>query len=305
MKNGPLVSIVVLSYNSSRTILETLDSINKQTYSNIELVIADDASKDNTREICQEWIKKNKDRFSNVLLNECMPNVGVTQNLANGVSLASGEWIKPIAGDDLLTPECCSVFVDYILENLDTQIVFGNTIAFKDVNGERVFIDNNLKRDLVSFSKLTVKEQCAQLLSNNGLPATCSFIRRNLFLRFPLDIKYRNIEDWPYWIKLTKNGIHIDFIDRDLALYRREESVSTHKKIFWNLSYATSVQRFYNDLIVELENTNPALADRYKKELCEMFLSIYIFDNKKNILTTMLNRLVRKKLYCGSFFKVK
>lgn len=305
MKNEPLVSVVVLTYNSSKTIEDTLDSIYKQTYPNIELVISDDASKDNTREVCQEWIDKFKGRFSNVFLSENTSNVGVTQNLANGVSLAHGEWIKPIAGDDLLKSECCSVFVDYVKKNPQTQIVFGDTTAFKDVNGKRIYIENKLKRDLVLFSKLSAKEQCSQLYSNNGLPATCSFISKELFCRYPLDVKYRNIEDWPYWLKLTKNGIHLDYIDRVLALYRREESVSIHRKTFWNLNYAASIQMFYNDLIVELENKNSILATRYKKELFEMFLSIYIFNNKKNLITNILRKMIRNKLYYGSYFKIK
>lgn len=305
MKNEPLVSIVVLTYNSSKTIEETLDSIYKQTYPNIELVISDDASKDNTREVCQEWINKFKGRFTNVILNEYKPNVGVTQNLANGVDLANGEWIKPIAGDDLLKPECCAFFVCYIQQNPDTQIVFGNTIAFKDVDGQRVYIENKLKRDLISFSRLSAKEQCEQLYSNNGLPATCSFIRKGLFYRYPLDVKYRNIEDWPYWIKITKNGIHIEYVDEILALYRMGESVSSRKMSFWNINYASSIKLFYGDLINELKDINPALSERYEKELFEMNISLFLFDNKRNIFTKFLQRLIVNKIYYGGFFRFK
>ncbi len=52
-----LVSIVVITYNSAKFILETLESSKAQTYKNIELIISDDCSTDNTVEICQQWIR--------------------------------------------------------------------------------------------------------------------------------------------------------------------------------------------------------------------------------------------------------
>lgn len=64
-KNKPLVSIVVTTYNSSKYVLETLESVKAQTYKNIELIISDDYSLDNTVEICKKWITENSDRFVN------------------------------------------------------------------------------------------------------------------------------------------------------------------------------------------------------------------------------------------------
>ena len=52
----PLVSVVIITYNSEKTIIETLESIKNQTYKNIELIISDDFSKDNTVEICKQCI---------------------------------------------------------------------------------------------------------------------------------------------------------------------------------------------------------------------------------------------------------
>ena len=60
--SNPLVSVVV-TYNSSATVLETLDSIKNQTYKNIELIITDDFSKDDTVALCQSWVDTNKERF--------------------------------------------------------------------------------------------------------------------------------------------------------------------------------------------------------------------------------------------------
>ena len=60
----PLVSIIVITYNSSKYVLETLESAKAQTYENIELIISDDGSTDDTIKICKNWLEKNQDRFN-------------------------------------------------------------------------------------------------------------------------------------------------------------------------------------------------------------------------------------------------
>ena len=61
--NNPLVSIIVVTYNSSLYVRETLESAKRQSYRNLELIVTDDASKDDTVKICREWIENNKNRF--------------------------------------------------------------------------------------------------------------------------------------------------------------------------------------------------------------------------------------------------
>ena len=57
---SPLISILVISYNSSKFIIDTLESIKKQSYNNIELIVSDDYSTDNTIELVTNWLKLNK-----------------------------------------------------------------------------------------------------------------------------------------------------------------------------------------------------------------------------------------------------
>ena len=97
-----LVSVIVVVYNSSKTVLETLESIKNQTYKNIELVITDDASSDNTIEIVTEWGEKNRNYFNNFLVLKTEKNTGVSANVARGIQASKGEYYKDIAGDDLL-----------------------------------------------------------------------------------------------------------------------------------------------------------------------------------------------------------
>ena len=75
-----LVSVCVVTYNSAATIVDTLESIKAQTYQNLELVVSDDCSKDDTVKVCREWIAANKDRFAAATVIESEVNTGVSAN---------------------------------------------------------------------------------------------------------------------------------------------------------------------------------------------------------------------------------
>ena len=93
----PLVSICVITYNSSKTVLSTLESIKAQSYSNIELVISDDCSPDNTVEIVQQWLEENKSWFIRTELITVEKNTGVTGNVNRSCKNTQGKYVKPIA----------------------------------------------------------------------------------------------------------------------------------------------------------------------------------------------------------------
>ena len=76
----PLVSINITTYNSSKFIIETLESAKMQTYQNIELIVSDDSSVDNTVELCKKWIEKNKERFVRCKVITVEKNTGIAAN---------------------------------------------------------------------------------------------------------------------------------------------------------------------------------------------------------------------------------
>jgi alpha-1,3-rhamnosyltransferase len=97
----PLVSIIVITYNSGRYVLETLNSIWYQTYEDMELVVSDDFSTDDTLVLCKKWIAAHKTRFTSCKIIESDENNGITKNCNRGLYASSGQWVKIIAGDDV------------------------------------------------------------------------------------------------------------------------------------------------------------------------------------------------------------
>ncbi len=80
-----LVSIIVVTYNSSKYILETLESAKAQTYQNIELIVSDDCSTDNTVSICDRWLHENDFFFFRTKLITTTQNTGVAPNCNRGL----------------------------------------------------------------------------------------------------------------------------------------------------------------------------------------------------------------------------
>ena len=152
-----LVSVRVVTYNSSKTVLETLDSIKAQTYPNIELIISDDSSKDNTVEICREWLDKNGSRFARTELLTVPVNTGVSANINRSERACRAEWCKGIAGDDMLMPNCIADCMDYVAEHPDTIYLVGRMEGFGRSQEE---VDEYMNRCFdYSFIDLTAEEQ--------------------------------------------------------------------------------------------------------------------------------------------------
>ena len=216
----PLVSVTVITYNSSKTVLETLDSIKAQTYQDLELIVSDDCSTDNSVEVCRKWIGQNKDRFVRTALITVEKNTGVAGNLNRADDACQGEWIKGIAGDDILMPNCIQDCVDYITEHPDTIYLFGKQKAFGASKERCKEIDAVFD---YTFFNLTQEQQLHRLIfDGNCVPATTNFYHRDRARTAGVknDERIPFLEDWPKWINLLRAGVKLHFVDKMLVEYR-------------------------------------------------------------------------------------
>lgn len=225
----PLVSVNVLMYNSSKYILETLESIKAQTYQNIELIMSDDKSTDDTVKICEKWIAKNRDRFVSYQILVPDHNTGQSGNYNRAFRAATGEWIKEIDGDDLLMPNCLSELINFVQENSDAKYVFGKM---------KCFVKKNKRCSIIfpvdySFFQKDINEQLEQLLfEKDCLQSPCSFYNRQYMLDidFQHDERIPNIEDWPKWINLLRKKVRFHLLDKDIVFYRLYSGISTQQR---------------------------------------------------------------------------
>lgn len=217
---NPLVSVIVFTYNSAKTVLETLESIKAQTYQNIELIVSDDCSKDNTINVCREWINTHSGRFRRIEVVTVSENSGIPANLNRAERVCHGEWVKSIAGDDLLEPSCISDFVDYIREKPDSVYLFGRVLMFgndvKKIEHFNNFFD-------YSFFNMSTNQQLERLIEkDNCIPASSFFynLKKKNELGLLWDERIPLLEDLPMWINALKAGVRFQFIDKVVAHYR-------------------------------------------------------------------------------------
>lgn len=222
MEDKILVSIVVITYNSSQYVLDTLESAKAQSYQNIELIVTDDCSTDDTVEICRDWLDKNETRFTRTKLITSPCNTGIPANCNRGYRMAQGEWIKGIAGDDILYPNAIEAYVNHaIRDDGSTGIIFAKVTPFTDVG-----LLKEYRHFKYQYFYLAPSEFKCLLLAGNFLPASTAFIRKSIIIR----CSYFNeniplMEDWPFFIKaIVIYNVNVGFINKELVYYRISDS---------------------------------------------------------------------------------
>lgn len=215
-----LVSVVVLAYRSAETIRETLDSIKAQTYNNIEIIITDDCSPDNTVNIAKEWIEDNKDTSCIVKLVTTDKNTGIPGNINRALRQATGEYLKLIAADDYLTVDAISEYVNFC-ENNPKAIPVAKVHLFSDKEIDFSDVQSYCDR-CYQFAQKEYKEQYHMLLTNNCIVApSASFYPMEIIRKLGgYDENYKWFEDYPMNLKVMHAGYKCGLINKELVYYR-------------------------------------------------------------------------------------
>lgn len=224
-----VVTVVVVTYNSSKYVEETLRSICEQTYEAISLIVSDDCSKDDTIKICEDWIGLNGNRFVDAKIVKTPRNVGICANYNYALKFVSTEWVKFIAGDDILQPNCIEIFAKYASET-SYKIFCSALIPFYEKDGVLIKKD---KRN-IGFECYNTPDSRLQL-QNMLSKVYYVFEGPTLFVNVEIlkelgcfNERYPMLEDFPIGLKFAYNGYAIGFIDEPLILYREYEASVSH-----------------------------------------------------------------------------
>ncbi|MDE7476709.1 MAG: glycosyltransferase [Lachnospiraceae bacterium] len=215
-----LVSVIVLSYKSAETIVQTLDSIKGQDYGNIELIITDDCSPDNTVETVREWIAKNKGILSNIKLVTAKQNTGIPGNINRALRHSCGDYIKLIAADDYMAVNAISAYVNFCEHN-PRAIPIAKVHLFSDEKVDFTEVASYCER-CYAFAGKTYQEQYHMLLMQNCIVAPAgSFYPMEVIKKVGgYDEHYRWFEDYPMNLKVMHAGYRCGLIDEELVYYR-------------------------------------------------------------------------------------
>ena len=207
-------TIIMAAYNAGKTIETAIKSVIEQTYTDWELIVVNDCSKDNTLEIADSFAKS--DPRIRVISNE--RNLGVSLTRKKALDAAKGEWIAVLDSDDIW--DCDKLEKQFDLaEKKNADLVFTGS-AFIDNDG------NPIKWQLhvpgtVSYRKLLKQN----LISNSSV-----LVKKELYEQFYVVGDHMH-EDFAMWLKMAKNGYKICGIDEPLLIYRIAKSSKSSNKL--------------------------------------------------------------------------
>lgn len=232
---NPLVTCIVIVYNSSKYVFETLESIKEQTYRNIELIVSDDCSVDDTVAICKKWMDENKDRFVRTELITVEKNTGIPSNCNRALIASKGEFLKFIAGDDVILPEfiekCLSVFKN------------DNKIAVTYTNSKIIDENSNFVQDL-SSKKYKSGYIFKEMFFVEFWPAAPSFMyKRESVIEIGGFDESIGVEDYLLILKLAQK-YKIQHVNDYLTKYRQHKSNISKNKIFLFESHLATINKF-------------------------------------------------------------
>ncbi|MBC7523550.1 MAG: glycosyltransferase [Flavobacterium sp.] len=230
MENKPLVTVICLCYNHSKYVVESLNSVLNQEYKNVELIIVDDFSTDNSVIVIENWLKDKPNTL--FIINET--NIGSTKSFNKALNLANGDYILDLAADDILFEFCIEYQIQTFIKNTFEKlaIVYGNAWLISE-NGD--FISHYFEVDKFDKTLQFKKEGFVynSILSGENVLCSVSALYKTSVLRslggYDENLAY---EDLDIWIRISRDH-SIAYVD-DFLVKKRilSDSLGTefHKK---------------------------------------------------------------------------
>ena len=203
MQNKETISVVIPTYNRGKDLMRAIDSVLKQTYPVIEILVCDDGSTDNTKELVTA-LKNPMVRWV-----DCGKNGGPAIPRNMGIKHSNGNWIAFLDSDD--------TWIDTKLEKQINVIRQYNSKAVS-ANASRIIQGENKGSYLIETKKTI---SLTDLMYVNSIICSSVLINKNLLLQtslFPEEKKLIAIEDYALWLRVAKLS-HFTYIDEALVNY--------------------------------------------------------------------------------------
>ncbi|EHD0129961.1 glycosyltransferase family 2 protein [Vibrio alginolyticus] len=224
-KSQSLVSIIMPSYNSDGTILESIQSVLSQTYKNWELIIVDDRSTDNTWQVIQTYA----DKYDNIRVYQNKENLGAGASRNFAIKKAKGRFIAFLDSDDLWTEDKLAEQIPFMLEN-NYPLTYTHYSRFTSEE----------ELSVVTAPKYTTYKK---LMYSNVIGClTAVYDTQALGKRYMPLIRKR--QDMGLWLDILKDTPKAYCLPKPLAKYRMDSGMTANK--FSVLSYQW---KFYRDVV--------------------------------------------------------
>ena len=225
-ENGPVVSVIIPSYNYGHFIGATFRSLQAQTFPNWECIVIDDGSTDDTAEVVTRFMKTDS-RIK--FFRQSNRRQAAARN--NGFAQMSGKYVQFLDADDLLESKKFERQVEYLEEHPDVEIVYGDTRYFETDRPDELLY-TMYGENIPWQPGLSGKgsEMLLPLVRHNNVIINAALTRRTLVERVGrFDEELPPVEDWEFWIRCALAGAQFRFEDFEgtFALVRSHGSSSS------------------------------------------------------------------------------
>ena len=226
----PTISVIIPNYNHGKYLQQRIESVLNQTYRSFEVIILDDCSGDNSREIIETY--RNNSMVSHIVFND--KNSGSTfKQWKKGIALASGAYLWIAESDDWADPEFLQTLAAAISKNPQAGIAFSNS-NWIDANGQCI---QSLSIYKESFEKTGKEEVRNSLLKFNTIQnASAALIKKDLAEKYITStLSYKSCGDWRLYTDILMESDMI-YLGRELNYFRWHEnntSIRSNKKGQW------------------------------------------------------------------------
>jgi glycosyltransferase involved in cell wall biosynthesis len=252
-----LISVIIPAYNAEHTILETIKSVQQQTFTDFELIVINDGSTDRTLELLQNI----KDERLNIFSYK---NGGLPVARNRGISHATGEFIAFLDADDLWTPDKLELQLAALQQHPEAGVAYSWTYNMSEKQEllypvEPLF-EGNVYADLLLWN----------FLSNGSNPLIRTQAIESVGEFCP---EFKSAEDWDYWLRLAGNW-SFALVPKHHVLYRRSSSSMSSKLDVMKEEAIRVLERRFEAAPLELQYLkNQSLANVY-----QYYAEVYLRD---------------------------
>ncbi|MFD1256174.1 glycosyltransferase family 2 protein [Mucilaginibacter terrae] len=256
----PEVSVLIPNYNHAVYLRERIDSVLNQTYQDFEVIILDDCSPDNSRDVIEEY--RNHPKVSKIVWNET--NSGTTfKQWEKGISLAQGKYIWIAESDDWCEVTLLDTLVSALKANGDCVLAYAQSYIVYNDNEINWISRTKFLSEYVN-GKVYIKKHL--LKRNSVFNASMAIFRKDIYFRFSKEYtKFKFCGDWLFWIEAAKQGDV--FVSGRVLNYFRKHGKDVSGKAYTSgfnfIEEVKVIQSLKNDDIITEEEYKEALLYRY------------------------------------------
>lgn len=280
--NKGLVSVIIPTYNRSQLLVKSVESIFHQDYRPIEIIIVDDGSIDDTKDICKT-LRKKAESLNISLVYILQNNAGVSVARNTGLKNSHGEFIQFLDSDDLLHPQKIKIHSDYLKQDKSVDYIFSNRINFINIP---VF------KSILAFDSPT-RIPSRDLFCSFRLMPDAGLYRKslcNVVGGWNPDLTLG--EDIEYSLRMLLVTSNVCYINLDLSFCRQHEHVRLTTQDNLDVSFSKRLKMcFY--LRNQINKCSYVDKKILSSNICTLYLKLFsdaiYFGNRKLVWNNIIN----------------